>query len=867
MATDPFIKMAEELEADMAARRQAATTGQTNTIIPGDPGATVTTETEMPPVYPNTPGGTPVPQHKIAMPITTIPAKERGVEATIPDSTRDPFIVMAEKLEAEAENKAREPDFTAPGSNPGFIGRSFARMASGFNAVIADTIGNTAEWVDESIRPLGASIFSNPKTAKKQVHDWMNKQGMATARISGAAGAIGSAAPEGLVMAAAWLSLAPAMAAKAGSTVVGRWIKGYGEIIQKYPGLLVAQEIGSVVGARVGAEQAADRGMGQTPQLLSAFGGAVIGGSMANVVRSGARGLGHMVGIGRSRDAFVPKGSLPIREAVDPETAKIVGERMVAGERVALELNIRNTIDSAANLSLRDPGMASAQVVNRLDEASEMGRAMERVAWAQTRHAKAVMTPTDEVHDLFTTLRVEAAAHNRSDTIPTAIMQRFEHQNTAPAVPARPTGVLGPGGTPIMTPGSPAAPRPTTIGRLLGFHADVVKAMAHERLAPARGLSINSELIRTLARIDERVLDVIQRTLPLDTTIAAARLMSSSYNEMFTQGVVAQIRGLVGRNEAITPPAMAVQKILKEFGGADQIARIGNEIPVVGGTVRAEFEQAVRSEFRKVAQTLGPNGATDFMGSIEPSIRNLAVLRGDLMQAADDLVDLTKARKTLDGSALAKFSAKDSEAGIRTLFSDPKSPTEARAIMATLGRDADAVQAFRTGVIDHLVRNSSGFPSKIEDQLKNPRIARTLAEIFTPAQNARFSRLVTFGARIERGDETLLQKFRRGGLPVIGALMGAQTGRTMTKFLGMGATIQVPGIIAGVSRNWFRDLFAGVPLPELMARAVLDPRWERMLMQRLPETTKQQRNYIRGLKLMIRLENAAITTEWGDRED
>jgi hypothetical protein len=50
-----------------------------------------------------------------------------------------------------------------------------------------------------------------------------------------------------------------------------------------------------------------------------------------------------------------------------------------------------------------------------------------------------------------------------------------------------------------------------------------------------------------------------------------------------------------------------------------------------------------------------------------------------------------------------------------------------------------------------------------------------------------------------------------------------------------------------------------------MARAVLDPRWERVLLSRAPETPQQLRAFIPVLKRLIRYQSAAVAS-WTDKQ-
>jgi hypothetical protein len=144
--------------------------------------------------------------------------------------------------------------------------------------------------------------------------------------------------------------------------------------------------------------------------------------------------------------------------------------------------------------------------------------------------------------------------------------------------------------------------------------------------------------------------------------------------------------------------------------------------------------------------------------------------------------------------------------------------------------------------------------------ITEPKMDRTLNVIFDRAQRTRLDRIIEIGVRVENGDEKMLRRFARKGLNIIARVFGAQLGRTIARF-GGGGTVQTPGIIAGVTKDWLVDALRGISVPELMARAVLDPKWEKVLLSRVPENPREIRRMIRwGVRPLINLQAGTIAS-------
>lgn len=852
--------------ARLEALEQARVTGQSTTVLTpeGAPPATMPTSTEPGATIPEAAGG-----GRFSAP----PIQRGDVQAQIPDTARDPQQLEIERLEA-AEAEAAETVRRGPaeGKLPGFMGdptfleRELFRAGSTAAATIADAVGSTAEEVSTALEDLGIKIFNRPENSKKEVHNFLNKLGVSTRRYEGIAARLGGASAEAMIMTAAWYKAAPALAARA----PGMW-QSIGQAIQKNPGLILAQELGATAGARYGEEQ-----LGITGSVL----GAVIGGSGAQLGRALLRPVARITGLeeGAVRRAMTGKdsrglpkpGSEPIREPVDPQTASIVARQDIAASQRLIETRVQTVLDNAANASLRSPEMAASRFHKSAEEALETARGIEKTLWNATATARQAQTSVAPILDVFNTLRAETGP-GKIGVLPNSFMRYLERKFMTPAVPAQKTGILGPNGQPLIIPEQPAAPKDISVGDMLDFHSSILKRIARERKAPVRGREINRELIQNYVAIDHALLDLVQKTVPGDRTIEAARAFSRFLNDSFTRGPMGAILGHVGRNEAVTPPGLAIQRLLKDYEGTRQLSAIRTvgqtgSVPQFSAAV-AEAEQGIRSTFREAMESATPEVAARYMQKIEPSVRPLARLNVELTTATDELVRLHQLSDTIAKSSLSRFMEVDSAVAIRRLLADPKGPTTAREIMREIGHDPKAVSGIKAGVVDELMRTTEGSPNAIKKLMAEPKMDRTLNEIFTSAERARFDRLIEIGARVENGDEKLLRKFFRGGVPIIARIIGAQGGRTLARF-GGGGTVQTPGIVAGVTKNWFTDALKGISLPELMARAVLDPKWEKVLLMRTPENPKDVRRAIKWIiKPLINAQASTISAVEGRLRD
>ena len=75
------------------------------------------------------------------------------------------------------------------------------------------------------------------------------------------------------------------------------------------------------------------------------------------------------------------------------------------------------------------------------------------------------------------------------------------------------------------------------------------------------------------------------------------------------------------------------------------------------------------------------------------------------------------------------------------------------------------------------------------------------------------------------------------------------------------------GDAAGAAARTVDRVFQVVPPEELLARAIVDPRWERILLSRAPSTPAEMRSYAKSINRLLAAEagtRAAAVAESGD---
>src|SRR5690606_11706800 len=101
--------------------------------------------------------------------------------------------------------------------------------------------------------------------------------------------------------------------------------------------------------------------------------------------------------------------------------------------------------------------------------------------------------------------------------------------------------------------------------------------------------------------------------------------------------------------------------------------------------------------------------------------------------------------------------------------------------------------------------------------------------------------------RISRGDEAAKLRQLSGASILISRVLAAQGGRAVARFTG-GGTVQTPGIFAAAAARAAERATRTMQPGSLFVQAIMDPKWERVLMSREPRTTAEMRKFTKSMQ-------------------
>lgn len=303
-------------------------------------------------------------------------------------------------------------------------------------------------------------------------------------------------------------------------------------------------------------------------------------------------------------------------------------------------------------------------------------------------------------------------------------------------------------------------------------------------------------------------------------------------------------------------------------------------MPAPSGSVVEQATQVVASEFKKVlgspedmmepgvlagdTATLSPGklGATvergkTFMKKYETLVTGLGNAWARLRQPLDALGNSHVATKQYLASAVARAIGKDADVVIDDIF-DPKTGSgvyKVRNLMRGVGHDPIAVQGLRFGIMQRFWKDvfgrtevdrtggqlSAAWSSRALTLLDNRSTRLIYQEALGTKTFNRLEAVVKAAISLNDAQRGMGHGLLRRAIPAnfliksVASMLGAAAGRR----LGTG-TIQVPGKMSMLAQNIAGAFFkSALPANEMLSRALLDPRWEKLLLIRAPETVKE----------------------------
>lgn len=740
--------------------------------------------------------------------------------------------------------------------------RPVGNFFEGFNQRLAHLVAAPVEIVNEALNLAGAELLEKPGNAVKAVTEAFESVGIGATPLEGFSKELGRNTFDATLTLAALFAVAPTLVAQAASRSPGLTTRvgaELGNLVLRRPGLAVAADIGATAGATKGEEIGGGVG---------AVGGALLGGvataGVVPAVRFGlkaiptvlAGGTGAIVGSpaglpGATVGALIAgKAAVSARRGVTKGFGRIFGARPV--EKPILQEvtpgTTRAVVGEVLDRRLLETESEIGGILARLPQQSAEGASVD----LRVGLNKALTTARGLESSLYTNQFL--AKTTGADPLVRAA--RLMRGNTAERSPASPTAELDRIGIEFTkTAGKKGAKK--KVGRrvsglkLQQFGSDILDAQRAARSGPApnRRLARNLGILKdgvdsALAQIDRQAVDT-------------ARSVSNRLNKFFFKGPIGRVMRQTRVGEPTIPEELTVQTLLRRPAGFRQIPLIASQFSVK--ELEPLVRQAIRAEFRVAAEQSGKD-ATKFLKANESAIKSFGDEFIQLQTVATDLVQLEARRGALQKGVLARFAERDPQIAFNRLHSAKDPAAEARDIVTTLEDTPTDLLAFQNEFLADLFRRSGYLAQNLKSMLAQPKTERLVESILSNENLGRLTRVVEVAANVESGRMSVAgvrQPVLGTFMDLVGRFTGAGVGRRLGSVTG-GTTIQQTGATASFTKNIFLAMTGRIPPDRAFARAITDPEFERLMMQKVPQTDAEIKEFRNAVRHFISIKTALI---------
>ncbi len=710
------------------------------------------------------------------------------------------------------------------------------RFLRGFNDELAKFIGAPVELIDQGLRLTGKQLLDQPGDAVEAVRGAFNAAGINTGQLDSFADDVGRGFFQGTLLLFGGAGAAPVLAR--GAQQAGAVTRAGAELtkaIVTRPGVAVAAEAGGVVGAETAVKFTPDPFKPVAAFVGGLAGGMASGGLAASVpkpVRSG-RGLAF------TKDLPL-KDAPPIRREGQPEAARSrIGERLTR-RLEKLDQLIDRTIERFARL---DPDDVSVAGKREIEAAFDTARTMQQNLWRDV--PERVKIGFDNAGSLMDDLIRET---------PTA--QRADIPNIARKILLRKRTITDP------ETGAKTRVRVKNMNarQLQGLRSNLLETA---RTARSRGKRNKARIANELAETIR--LDIESANIDVEA-FNAARAFSRRYNDIFTRGPIGRILRLTPEGGEVVSARVAMQRLLRDPEGPQAIRTLAEQPEFGRRELIVKAEDALRADFGEAA-TAGHGPVK--LSRQRRALREFPEVARELVETNDLLRRSLAQQRELENGALSRFTRAraragegeiDSQVAIQRLVSSVDPAGDAGRLVRTVQGDPIAFQGLRTGLIEELWRRGGADAGGFARLLAQPKIQRLIQTVLSPQDLSRLNRITTAAADIS----TVRQSIARTLLTSTGRigfrLAGAQAGRQLAGVTG-GGTVQTPGIVSKAFAQTFDRLFIAVPPEELLARAIVDSRWERTILSRAPKDLPEVRTLLRKIRRLLGVEAGVRAAE------
>jgi hypothetical protein len=425
----------------------------------------------------------------------------------------------------------------------------------------------------------------------------------------------------------------------------------------------------------------------------------------------------------------------------------------------------------------------------------------------------------------------------------------------------------------------------TTIRELRGVQSKLREAA---RIARSSGKYNRARIADDIANAITNDIGAAEGSEAVQTAVAFSR----GLNEKFNKRTLRLITGTDSAGARSVPEALALEKTL----GSGPAAREAYDelVGALDGEVTPELlgavEDVIADRFLRSSMAQGQLNLT--------AARNFATKNGDILDRLPGLKskidDAIKSGDTVElrGRQVNRLDERKSKAMLFTRQAPEKafksiidSRTPARDIQnlinqAERDKSGQALEGLRASFLEYVTKNAEipatdandvGFISgaKLGDLLSNSNVDVMVKRLLPKDQQSRLKVVVNTAKKLDRwrnakpSKEGVLGDQLSKGAEMIAGVLGAAYGRKMGSQMGIGGTVQIPGIMADRFRQLLRS---GVnnPARQLLEDAIQDEElFKSVLMakmvdnNKLPEkATKRLNAWAAGL-----LEDRTITEE------
>lgn len=405
-----------------------------------------------------------------------------------------------------------------------------------------------------------------------------------------------------------------------------------------------------------------------------------------------------------------------------------------------------------------------------------------------------------------------------------------------------------------------------TVEQWISMKSAIRDARRAEEASVAPRAGLNENFTRLEMMIEKGIADAI----PDDVTMQQARAISTKYHDLFSRSKLFDVLRGGPRGGARIAPEDTLD-FLKGQGLEDLLTmtrdramwkrvpgqsdaydfanpkNLGREAAETRKAIEKDAENGIWAQVHDEldAKQMDTEEKAKVVQRVAKTVEGLGRVYADLNSAEKALTSLAAEREMIEKSALARYVQGDVQNAISRIWnSTTRAPVaESRALMRTLQANPDALEGYRAGMIDELVRRSGGWdpragvdPAKMAKVLSNPKWARMLQETLGEGRYNRLERMVEIARAREAGEIKSFGEKHEKAFTLMGRLFGAQYGGRFLNWITGHSTIQGPQLASQYVKARVLSLLGGWNARTLLHEALRNPEAEATLMGKVPDT-------------------------------